>query len=160
MALVKVDPEDVEFSTQCWFVEFGSTPRIARRLDLEPPDWKYLERELEFVFPPSFVAFAEAWPGLLIGGFDGPQLLLPSGDWLNHDALSPYDGQGRALIDVDLFQRLKRFLLFQIDYWAKAKLLGASGTVWEYDIAKAELTDTGREFDVWLDEALRSELKC
>lgn len=156
VTLTRIEPEDREFESPQCYVVFYTNPLISRRLDLSTPDWPQLTTRLNFSIPDSFVSFAEAWPGLCIGGLDVPGFLLPSSEWLHHDALSPYDDQGRPTISRQLLERLSSMLLFQIDYWAKAKLLDANGIVWEFDIQHAFLASTGREFSVWLEQELAS----
>lgn len=154
VALHKFEPEDTEFETPRWYVVFETTPLIGRRLDLTDPDWSHVERSLHFSIPEAFVSFAQSWPGLCIGSLDAPAFLMPSDDWLRHESLTPFDGQGRPLIDEHLLQELKGMLLFQIDYWAKAKLLDDSGTVWDFKIDESNLASTKLEFSVWLENEL------
>ena len=89
VSIKKIVPEDVAFDSPRWYVEFGSMPRISRRLDLPQPDWEKIRRLLGFSASGLFVWLGEAWPGLTIGGIEKPAFLLPSTDWVRHECLSP-----------------------------------------------------------------------
>lgn len=159
VTLQLIEPEEIEFNPPRWYVAFGTTPTIAKRLDLGLPNWVQLERELQFSIPNTFVSFAESWPGLVFGTLYFPAFLLPSSDWLRHETLSPYDGQGRPLIDGGVLDKLKRMILFQVDYWTNAKLLDCNGTVWQYQIESAELTNTELLFADWLENEISNRIK-
>jgi len=157
VSLVKIEPEEVDFEAR-YFVMFDTRPTIAFRLDLTPPDWIRIESRCGFSVSPAFISFAEKWPGLIIGSFDFPAFLLSPVCWLDHKLLLSYDGQCQPTESPELIRQLKGFLLFQVDYWSKAKLLDASGDVWEYSSTSKKLTRTEFSFDIWLEMSLRKLL--
>ncbi|MEQ8853667.1 hypothetical protein [Gimesia sp.] len=158
ITLQKIEPEDLEINSPSWYVVFETEPQIACRLDLSSPDWGLIEQSLKFSISSAFVSFTEAWPGLVFESLERPAFLLPCSEWLRHESLSLYDEECRPIIDLEMLAQLRHMLLFQIDYWATAKLLDCDGIVWEYKIDKEELISTDLEFTAWIKEAISFQL--
>jgi hypothetical protein len=154
VSFVRCEPEDTEFEAPSFYVCFGRTTnqhqRILIRLDLPNPDWGAIEAKVGFPVCPTFKTFAVRYPGLIIGALDYSAYLLSPEYWTDSEILVGRDGQGRFVITKDLLSRLRDFLVFQIDYWAKAKLLDEDQQVWVYDLSAHTLERTGKSFAEWL----------